>query len=171
MNSKCKHLRIRSRKYNYYGYCIKYKKEVPIFCKECNNIEYKQYNAMKSRTYKQTKREKERFSIIYRDLNKCCECGLKSGDYDERIGTYTTIEKNEVYSGAYRGLSIELGMIAPLCIYCHKQFHKDRIMNLKYKAKFQKEYIKTHTLDNFISTFKKDYIYELKKISNGTLTD
>ena len=60
MNNKCKHLRIRSRKYNYYGYCIKYKKEVPIFCKECNNIEYKQYNTMKTRTYKQTKREKEK---------------------------------------------------------------------------------------------------------------
>ena len=163
MNSKCKHLRIRSRKYNYYGYCIKYKKEVPIFCRECKNIEYKRYNTMKSRTYKQAKREKERFSIIYQDLSKCCECDLKSGDFDERIGTYTIVQKNEVYSGAYRGLSIELGMIMPLCIYCHKQFHKDRILNLKYKAKFQKEYIKKHSKAEFIKLFKQDYIYLLKK--------
>lgn len=163
MSNKCKYLRIRSRKYNYYGYCIKYKKEVSVFCKECKNIEYKQYSTIKSRTYKQAKREKERFSIIYKNLNTCCECGLKDGDFDKRIRAYTTIEKNEVYSGAYRGLSIELGMIAPLCIYCHKQFHKDRIMNLNYKVKFQKEYMKIHSLEEFIDLFKQDYIYLLKK--------
>lgn len=168
MSNKCKYLRIRSRKYNYYGYCIKYKKEVSVFCKECKNIEYKQYSTIKSRTYKQAKREKERFSIIYKNLNTCCECGLKDGDFDKRIGAYTTIEKNEVYSGAYRGLSINLGMIAPLCIYCHKQFHKDRIMNLKYKAKFQKEYIKTHSESEFISLFKKDYIYLLNNAQKKT---
>lgn len=163
----CKEFRIRTKKGIKYGYCVKYRKEVPLFCKECNKIEYKQYNTMKSRTNKQAKREKERFSIIYRDLTKCCVCGLKTGDFDARLGTYTRIEKNEVFSGSYRGISIEDGMVSPFCIYCHKQFHNDVIMNLKFKVKFQKEYMKTHSRDDFISTFGQDYIYKLEQKKRG----
>lgn len=150
---KCKHLRIRSKNYNKYGYCTKYKKEVPIFCKKCNNIEYKQQKPMKSRTSKLAKAEKERFSIIYQDLTKCCNC-------DSKIG----IEKNEVFEGAYRQLSIKLGMITPFCKQCHNLFHNDLIFNLTYKVMFQKEYMKTHSLEEFISLFKQDYIYKLEKL-------
>lgn len=42
MNNKCINLKIRSKKGIKYEYCIKFKKEVSIFCK-CKNIEYKQY--------------------------------------------------------------------------------------------------------------------------------
>ena len=41
-------------------------------------------------------------------------------------------------------------------------------MNLKYKTKFQKEYIKTHSESEFISIFKQDYIYLLKKAQKKT---
>lgn len=151
---KCKYLRIRSKKYKKYGYCTKYKKEVPIYCKNCNSIEYKQQKPMKSRTNKLAKAEKERFSIIYHDLTKCCNCGSKIG-----------IEKNEVFEGAYRQLSIKLGMITPFCKQCHKLFHNDIIFNLTYKVMFQKEFLKTHTLDEFITLFKQDYIYKLEKMT------
>lgn len=161
---KCKNHRIRSKKGIKYGYCIKYKKEVPLFCKECDVIEYKEQKTLKSRTNKQAKKEKERFSIIYTDLTKCCECGLKTGDFDKRINQYTRIEKNEVFEGSYRQVSIRLGMIAPLCIFCHKQFHKDILgMNLSYKVKFEKEYLKTHTREEFIKTFGQDYIFKLEQ--------
>ncbi len=150
---KCKYLRIRSKNYNKYGYCTKHKKEVPICCKGCNNIEYKQQKPIKSRTSKLAKAEKERFSIIYQVLTKCCNCGSKTG-----------IEKNEVFEGAYRQLSIKLGMITPFCKQCHNLFHNDLIFNLTYKAIFQQEYLKTHTLEEFISIFKQDYIYKLEKI-------
>lgn len=60
----CKNLRIRSKNYKKYGYCIKYKKEVPIYCKECEQIEYKVVKPIKKRTSKQTKAETKRYSIF-----------------------------------------------------------------------------------------------------------
>ena len=164
MYCKCKYLKQRQKNYKWYGYCTKRRKIVPLFCKECDVVEYKEQKTLKSRTNKQAKREKERFSIIYRDLTKCCNCGLKTGDIDKRINQYTRIEKNEVFEGSYRQVSIRLGMIAPLCIFCHKQFHKDILgMNLSYKIKFEKEYLKTHTREEFIKTFGKDYIFKLEQ--------
>lgn len=164
MYCKCKYLKQRQKNYKWYGYCTKRKKIVPLFCKECDVVEYKEQKTLKSRTNKQAKREKERFSIIYRDLTKCCNCGLKTGDFDKRINQYTRIGKNEVFEGSYRQVSIRLGMIAPLCIFCHKQFHKDILgMNLSYKIKFEKEYLKTHTREEFIKTFGQDYIFKLEQ--------
>lgn len=168
MNNKCKYLKQRQKDYKWYGYCTKRKEIVPLFCKECDNIEYKEKKTLKSRTNKQAKREKERFSIIYPDLAKCCVCGLKTGDFDKRINQYTQIEKNEVFEGSYRQVSIRLGMIAPLCIFCHKQFHKDILgMNLSFKVKFQKEYLKNHTREEFIASFGQDYEYKLSKLKNN----
>lgn len=118
---------------------------------------------------KLAKLERKRFSIIYHDLSKCCECGLKTGDYDTRLNMYTQVEKNEVFSGSYRRISMEDGMVAPFCIFCHKLFHKNSVMNLYYKVKFQKEYMKNHTLDEFIARYGQNYIYKLeqKKRSKG----
>lgn len=167
MNNKCKYLKQRQKDYKWYGYCTKKGEIVPLFCKGCNNIEYKEKKTLKSRTNKQAKKEKERFSIIYPNLTKCCECGLKTGDFDKRINMYTQVEKNEVFSGAYRSISIEDGMVAPMCIFCHKLFHKDIIMNLKYKVKFQKEYMKTHSLDQFINRYGQNFIYKLEQKKRG----
>ena len=163
MNNKCKYLKQRQKDYKWYGYCIKRKEIVPLFCKECNNIEYKEKKALKSRTNKQVKREKERFSIIYSNLTKCCECGLKTGDYDERINMYTVVSKNEVFEGSFRQRSIDFGMITPFCIFCHDKFHHDTIFNLSYKVMFEKEYLKTHTKEEFIKVFGQDYIFKLEQ--------
>ncbi len=162
--NKCKYLKQRQKDYKWYGYCSKKREIVPLFCKGCDDMEFKEKKTLKSRTNKQAKKEKERFSIIYPDLTKCCECGLKTGDFDKRINQYTRIEKNEVFEGSFRQVSIRLGMIAPLCIFCHKQFHKDILgMNLSYKIKFEKEYLKTHTREEFIKTFGQDYIFKLEQ--------
>lgn len=162
--NKCKYLKQRQKDYKWYGYCSKKREIVPLFCKGCDDMEFKEKKTLKSRTNKQAKKEKERFSIIYPDLTKCCECGLKTGDFDKRINQYTRIEKNEVFEGSFRQVSIRLGMIAPLCIFCHKQFHKDILgMNLSYKVKFEKEYLKTHTREEFIKTFGQDYIFKLEQ--------
>lgn len=153
MNNKCKYLRQRQKKYKWYGYCTKFKKEVSLYCKECKgNIEYKEQRTLKSRTNKQAKREKERFSIIYRDLTKCCNCGSKIG-----------IEKNEVFEGSYRQTSIRYGMVCPFCKICHSQFHNDIMFNLFYKVMFEKEFLKTHSKEEFIKIFGQDYIFKLEQ--------
>lgn len=49
----CKYYRTRTKKYKKYGYCTKYKKEVSLFCKNCEKIEYKEYKSINKRTTKQ----------------------------------------------------------------------------------------------------------------------
>ena len=109
------------------------------------------------------KKLKEEITLKNSNLTKCCECGLKTGDFDKRINMYTQVEKNEIFSGAYRSRSIEDGMVAPLCNFCHKLFHKDRMMNLIYKVRFQKEYMKTHSLEQFINRYGQDFINKLEQ--------
>lgn len=149
----CKNYKTRTKKGIKYNYCTLLKKEITFEeCKHCTNKEYKQYKKLKSRTYKQSKKEKNRISIIYQDLTKCCYCGSKR-----------EIEINEIFEGAYRTSSIKYGMVCPFCKDCHKRFHNDYKFNLFYKVMFEKEYLKTHTLDEFIEIFKQDYIYLSKK--------
>lgn len=165
---KCKFFTVRTRKGIKYNYCRLHRKEITLSCcRECVNKEYKQYKPLKSRSNKLVAKEKKRFSIIYPSLSNCCVCGLKTGDYDERIKTYTRVEKNEVFSGSYRTISMEDGMVAPMCIYCHDEFHHNTMMNLKYKVKFQKEYMKTHTLDEFIKRYGQDFIFKLEQKKRG----
>ncbi len=154
---KCKSLKIRSKKYKSYYYCSILKREIKIDeCYNCTHKEYKIYNPLKKRTYMQSKKEKDRFSIIYQDLTKCCVCGSKIG-----------IELNEIFEGAYRQTSIKYGMVAPMCETCHKRFHNDRLFNLYYKKKFQTQFEKLYSHDLFISLFKQDYIYLYKKKKLG----
>ncbi len=163
----CKYLKIKQKKYKKYIYCDKFKQEINFNnCANCQYKEYKQYsqyNYIKKRTNKQARKEKERYSIIYTNLTKCCECGLNNGDYDTRINQYTYISKNEVFEGAYRSKSMKLGMITPFCIYCHDLFHNNATFNLKYKIMFQKEYLKNHTIDEFINDFGQDYEEKIKQ--------
>lgn len=147
MINKCKNLRIRSKKGKMYGYCVLFKKEVSIFCK-CDNIEYKEQKELKKATYSHSKKEKERFSIIYRDLSKCAECGFKTGH----------IDKNEVFEGSKRDLSMKYGFIVPLCHTCHRKFHNDREFALKYKRMFQRAYEQEHSHDEFMELIHRNYL-------------
>lgn len=88
--------------------------------------------------------ENKRFSIIYPLLNNCCICGKKA-------------EINEVFEGAYRQRSIKYGMCVPLCNYHHRLFHNNNSFNLEIKKEFQDKFLETHTLDDFIRLFGKDY--------------
>lgn len=87
---KCKHLKIRSKKYKKYFYCDILKKEIDISnCSYYKNKDYKTYKSIRKRSSNLVRREKHRYSIIYQDLAKCSVCGSKLG-----------IEKNEIFSGS-----------------------------------------------------------------------
>lgn len=148
----CKHYKIRTKKGIKYTYCTLLKKEVNFNCK-CSSLEYKQKKMLKKTTYSHSKKEKERFSIIYQDMIKCASCGSKIGH----------IDKNEVFSGAYRMLSIKYGCVVPFCHDCHEMFHNNRLFNLTYKIKFQKELIKLYGYDWYIETFKINYEAKLEE--------
>ena len=104
------------KKYKKYGYCIKYKKEVSLFCKGCEEIEYKEYKEYKSinkRTTKQAKVERNRFSLFTDDLSVCIICG-KPKDH-----------LHEVFFGSNRQNSMRYGLVIPVCFKCHRIIHND----------------------------------------------
>ncbi len=151
-------------------YCKKQNKQIAF--KDCTNCPYKEYKmqqcnlknnkkqsysslrvkSIKKKSHKLAKKEKERFSIVYTGLTKCCHCGSN-----------LAVAKNEVYEGAYRQRSMKMGMIAPFCTKCHDRFHNDIMFNLHYKVLFEKEFLKTHTRDEFIKIFGQDYIFKLEQ--------
>jgi hypothetical protein len=60
-------------------YCSVLKKEISYNeCIHCENREYKMIKPIKKRSYSLSKTEKERFSILTTNLNKCLICGKKS---------------------------------------------------------------------------------------------
>lgn len=150
MSNNCKYFKI---KMNRTFECKKQNKIINI--KECNGCLFKDINffdnkkSIKKRTYKQSKKEKERYSIIYKDLTKCCVLGCNS--------TYN-IAKNEVYEGAKRKTSIINGFVCPFCELHHNQFHHDREFALFYKRLFQIEFEKTHTREEFINLIHYNYL-------------
>ena len=146
----CIYKKIRTKKGKKYGYCTLLKKEVNLFNCKCSSITYKKINLIKSRTNKQIKKEKERFSIIYLDLTKCAICGSKTG-----------INKHEVFYGRNRQNSIKYGLVVPLCFNHHvgdDGIHKDKELDLYYKKLFQKKWIELYgTNEDFIKIFHQNY--------------
>lgn len=141
----CKYYRTRAKKYKKYGYCTKYKKEVSLFCKKCNTIEYKETKSIKKRTYKQTKAEKNRISIFTDDLEHCIICGKKKDNL------------HEVLFGRNRQLSIKYGLVIPLCLECHREMHRSIELQEMWHGKGQAIFEKTYPELNFLTIFRKNY--------------
>lgn len=141
----CKYYRTRTKKYKKYGYCTKYKKDVSLFCKECNTIKYKEIKSIKKRTNKQAQAEKNRKSLFTNDLNHCIICGKKRDNL------------HEVFFGRNRQLSIKYGLVIPLCIECHQEMHKNKKLQDIWHKKGQLLFEKTYPELNFLTIFRKNY--------------
>ena len=145
MNNKCKYLRQRQKKYKWYGYCTKYKKEVSLFCKSCEKIEYKEYKSINKRTTKQAKAEKNRFSLFTSDLNICIVCGK------------TKEHLHEVFFGSNRQVSIRYGLVIPVCSKCHRIIHNDSNLQKLWHIRGQEIFEKTYPDLDFVSIFGQNY--------------
>lgn len=103
---------------------------------------------IKKKSSKLAKLEKNRFSIITKDLEHCYICterGLKDIPRDDL---------HEIYGGRNRKRSIENGLVVPLCRKCHED---NEI--LKFLQRFmQLEYEKTYTKEEFIKLIGKSYL-------------
>lgn len=142
----CKNFRIRTKKYKKYGYCTKYKKEVSLFCKECENLEYKEQKTMKKRTAKQTKREKNRFSLFTSNLDVCIVCGNPK----EHL--------HEVFFGSNRQVSIKYGLVIPVCSKCHRMIHNNAMLQDMWHVRGQEVFEMFYPELDFVSIFGKNYI-------------
>lgn len=99
---------------------------------------------IKKKSKKLAKKERERFSILQEDKNKCFLCSSSN----------VKIDKHEAFGGRNRQLSMQYGLIYYLCRECHSEAEiKIEIKNyLKEYARkiFEKEYPKL----NFKEIFK-----------------
>ena len=139
----CKNYRIRSRKGLRYCYCIKYKKEVPLFCK-CEKIEYKEIKPIKKRTSKLNKKEKERFSLFSADESKCYFC---SSNYH--------LTWHEIFGGRNRLNSMKYGLCLRMCMSCHMKYQNDKDFNNLWHKKGQAIFNKTYPDLDFIKIFRR----------------
>lgn len=146
MNNKCINLRVRSKKGIKYGYCVKFKKEVSIFCK-CKNIEYKRYKSISNRTTKQSKLDKGRTVSLFTDnLNICYLCRLKKDHI------------HEVFYGRNRANSIKYGLFIPVCEECHRKCHKDADLIDSLHKKGQLLFMCNYPELKFADVFRRNYL-------------
>lgn len=78
----CRFLRVRSKNYKQYNYCINEKREVSREkCSKCKDKEYIFYKSIKKKSKYLRKLEKNRKSILTENLKICYVCGKKSDKY------------------------------------------------------------------------------------------
>lgn len=173
MNNYCINLKKRKNK----PYCKIRNEEIKLSqCRECDNKEYKKISAkfsanvcekkstsikkssvasgqtktakMRSKSNKLAKLEKNRYSVFTEDLEHCYLCGKKKNDL------------HEVYAGRNRINSIEYGFVLPLCRECHSLNQNNPFFNDYWHKQGQLYWEKfIGTRDEFISVFRKNYLY------------
>lgn len=101
---------------------------------------------IKKKSSKLAKLEKNRFSIITKDLEHCYLCGNKKQ------------ELHELIEGKNRQASMKYGLVIPICRKCHNLVTNDRTLQEKLHKVAQKEFKKHYKSENFVQIFGKNYL-------------
>lgn len=103
---------------------------------------------MKNKTSKLLKLEKNRYSIITDNLDRCYIC-QKPKDH-----------LHEVYYGNNRINSMKYGCIIPVCYQCHAKIHNDIQLDVKLKKMLNRAFLEYYKCDDdyFINIFHKNYL-------------
>lgn len=169
----CKNLKKKQRNYKIFLYCNKQKKEINF--SDCRNCKHKEFKALsnknqiskinnikitnkkkqpkiKTKSNKLAKMERNRFSLFTSDLDKCIICGK------------FPVNKHEIFFGnGKRQLSIEYGLVIPLCTETHhnqveqKGIHFDSKLKEEWQIKGQKKFEEIYPNLNFLEIFGKNY--------------
>jgi len=78
----------------------------------------------------------------------------KKGKCDNCGKYYKKLDPHEVYGGSNRKRSIQNNFVALLCRNCHN----DKTVLKELKEKYQKEFEKEHTREDFIKIIGKSYL-------------
>lgn len=97
---------------------------------------------MRYKTSKLKKLESSRYSVFTTNLHKCYFCDN------------TKVELHELLAGRNRKNSIKYGYVLPVC----REHHKEIQYNLEWKQKSQAHFEKTHTREEWLSIFYKNYL-------------
>lgn len=138
-------------------YCKKLKKEIKISdCSNCKSKEYKTHTCskvkpktqkpIKMRSNKQSKLERNRFSILTSDLDHCVICRAKK----EHL--------HEVCFGRNRINSIKYGLVIPLCSLHHTEMHRNKEWQEYWHKKGQQAFIAYYPDLDFFKIFKINYL-------------
>lgn len=117
-----------------------------------NKVEKKkEVTEIKKKSKKLAKLEKNRFSIITKDLEHCYLCGNKKQ------------ELHELVEGKNRQASMKYGLVIPICRKCHILVTNDRTLQEKLHKVAQKEFKKHYKTENFVQIFNENYLLGGKK--------
>jgi len=97
---------------------------------------------MRYKTDKLKKLEATRYSVFTDNLNKCYFCNEKREDF------------HELLAGRNRLNSIKYGYVLPVC----RKHHKEIQYSLEWKQKSQAHFELTHTREEWLSIFYKNYL-------------
>lgn len=97
------------------------------------------------------KLEKNRFSIITKDLEHCYLCGNQKQ------------ELHELVEGKNRQASMKYGLVIPICRKCHILVTNNRTLQEKLHKVAQKEFKKHYKSENFVQIFNENYLIGGKK--------
>lgn len=104
---------------------------------------------MKRKSNKIRKLERNRYSIVTDNLDTCYLCGRRKDNL------------HEVFFGEkHRKLSMQYGLVIPLCAACHDKIHNDIQIDLEMKKRLEGAFIEVYKCDveTFINIFHKNYI-------------
>lgn len=147
---KCKNLRIRTKNYQRYIYCIQKKEKIQYSeCINCEFKEFKKQKELKKKSRKLKKLEDARFSIITNNLNWCYICQVKKKN-----------DLNEVFGGSNRQMSMKYGLVIPVCRECHSEYDINKELRLKYQQEAQKIFEEKFSHELFMKEFKKNKLLE-----------
>lgn len=97
---------------------------------------------IKKKSSKLAKLEKNRFSILTNDLEKCYFCNNKK------------MELHEAFRGRNRQKSMKWGLVVPICRECHSRITKDKEFSKMLENKAKQVFIKKYGQEKFIEEFK-----------------
>lgn len=106
---------------------------------------------------KKKKRKKHKASILHRRNGICFLCALR-GDYRY----HKVLHEHHIFGGANRPLSEEEGLKVYLCVPHHvdgpEAVHNNADTMRMLRQIGQREYEKTHTREEFVEKFGKNYL-------------
>ncbi len=143
----CVYFTKRTRKYKPYFFCRLSKKIITFDdCKNCLEAKYKEIKPIKNKTNKLAKLEKNRFSILTNNMQKCYLCSKRK----EHI--------HEIYKGSNRQISMKNGFCIPICEEHHRQTETNSKLDKDLKVKCQRKYEETHSREEFIDLIGQSYL-------------
>lgn len=104
--------------------------------------EKKKYKAIKKKSNKLAKLERNRFSIITYNLDICYVCKKHRRDH-----------LDEVFGGRNRQTSMKYGLVIPICFLCHRKLTDNPLLKKELQEEAKQIFIKKYSEEKFIEEF------------------